>query len=203
MNLIAIDTSTDWCGISFFYKNECKILIEKSIPKKHSEFLPLFYQEIEKDQNFDKKLLNAIAVSIGPGSFTGLRIGLGFAKGLAYALKIPVIPVPTLQVIANNPLNKLTDHYVYLYSHRDIVYAQKFKKRKPLNEPKAFSWKELKQNLNAIHYGCQKLPNTENYISIHPSALVVGKLALENYELWKVEEPYTLASNYISPFELG
>ena len=166
MNLIAIDTSTDWCGISFFYKNECKILIEKSIPKKHSEFLPLFYQEIEKDQNFDKKSLNAIAVSIGPGSFTGLRIGLGFAKGLAYALKIPVIPVPTLQVIANNPLNKLTDHYVYLYSHRDIVYAQKFKKRKPLNEPKAFSWKELNQNLNAVHYGCQKLPNTENYLSI-------------------------------------
>ena len=203
MNLIAIDTSTDWCGISFFYKNECKILIEKSIPKKHSEFLPLFYQEIEKDQNFDKKSLNAIAVSIGPGSFTGLRIGLGFAKGLAYALKIPVIPVPTLQVIANNPLNKLTDHYVYLYSHRDIVYAQKFKKRKPLNEPKAFSWEELNQNLNAVHYGCQKLPNTENYLSIYPSALAVGELALKNYELWKIEEPYTLASNYISPFELG
>ena len=203
MNLIAIDTSTDWCGISFFYKNECKILIEKSIPKKHSEFLPLFYQEIEKDKNFDKKSLNAIAVSIGPGSFTGLRIGLGFAKGLAYSLKIPVIPVPTLQVIANNPLNKLTDHYVYLYSHRDIVYAQKFKKRKPLNEPKAFSWKELNQNLNAVHYGCQKLPNTENYLSIYPSAVAVGELALKNYELWKIEEPYTLASNYISPFELG
>ena len=132
-----------------------------------------------------------------------MRIGLGFAKGLAYALKIPVIPVPTLQVIANNPLNKLTDHYVYLYSHRDIVYAQKFKKRKPLNEPKAFSWKELNQNLNAVHYGCQKLPNTENYLSIHPSALAVGELALKNYELWKIEEPYTLASNYISPFELG
>ena len=203
MNLIAIDTSTDWCGISFFYKNECKILIEKSIPKKHSEFLPLFYQEIEKDQNFDKKSLNAIAVSIGPGSFTGLRIGLGFAKGLAYALKIPVIPVPTLQVIANNPLNILTDHYVYLYSHRDIVYAQKFKKRKPLNEPKAFSWEELNQNLNAVHYGCQKLPNTENYLSIYPSAVAVGELALKNYELWKIEEPYTLASNYISPFEVG
>ena len=57
---------------------------------------------MEKDQNLDKKLLNAIAVSIGPGSFTGLRIGLGFAKG-SYAFKIPVIPVPTLQVIANNP----------------------------------------------------------------------------------------------------
>ena len=74
---------------------------------------------------------------------------------------------------------------------------------KPLNEPKAFSWKELNQNLNAVHYGCQKLPNTENYLSIYPSALTVGELALKNYELWKIEEPYTLASNYISPFELG
>tara|TARA_B100001250_G_scaffold400790_1_gene411789 strand:+ start:365 stop:976 length:612 start_codon:yes stop_codon:yes gene_type:complete len=203
MNLIAIDTSTDWCGISFFYKSECKILIEKSIPKKHSEFLPIFYQKIEKDQYFDKKSLNAIAVSIGPGSFTGLRIGLGFAKGLAYALNIPVVPVPTLQVIANNPLNKLADYYVYLYSHRDIVYAQKFKNREPLNKPKAISWKELNQNLKAIHYGCRKLPNAEKYPSIHPSALVVGELALKNYDLWKIDEPYTLASNYISPFELG
>ena len=48
-----------------------------------------------------------------------------------------------------------------------------------------------------------EIANTGNYLSIHPSAVAVGELALKNYELWKIEEPYTLASNYISPFELG
>ena len=203
MNLLAIDTTTDWCGISFFYEEQCKILIEKSIPKKHSEQLPIFYEEIQKNPMFSQGIIDAIAISIGPGSFTGLRIGLGFAKGLAYALNIPLVPVPTLEVIANDPIIKFDDYFVYLYSHRDIVYFQKFINRKPVNDPKASAWKELDHSQNAVQYGCDNLSNSKNYPSIHPSAVMVGELAIKNYEIWRSNEPYTLASNYISPFEIG
>ena len=203
MNLLAIDTTTDWCGISFFYEDQCKILIEKSIPKKHSEQLPIFYEEIQKTPMFSQGIIDAIAISIGPGSFTGLRIGLGFAKGLAYALNIPLVPVPTLEVIANDPIIKFDDYFVYLYSHRDIVYFQKFINRKPVNDPKASPWKELGHSQNAVQYGCDNLSNSKNYPSIHPSAAMVGELAIKNYEIWRSNEPYTLASNYISPFEIG
>ena len=203
MNLLAIDTTTDWCGISFFYEEQSKILIEKSIPKKHSEQLPIFYEEIQKTPMFSQGIIDAIAISIGPGSFTGLRIGLGFAKGLAYALNIPLVPVPTLEVIANDPIIKFDDYFVYLYSHRDIVYFQKFINRKPVNDPRASPWKELDHSQNAVQYGCDNLSNSKNYPSIHPSAAMVGELAIKNYEIWRSNEPYTLASNYISPFEIG
>jgi len=203
VNLLAIDTTTDWCGISFFYEDQCKILIEKSIPKKHSEQLPIFYEEIQKTSMFSQGIIDAIAISIGPGSFTGLRIGLGFAKGLAYALNIPLVPVPTLEVIANDPIIKFDDYFVYLYSHRDIVYFQKFINRKPVNDPRASPWKELDHSQNAVQYGCDNLSNSKNYPSIHPSAAMVGELAIKNYEIWRSNEPYTLASNYISPFEIG
>ena len=203
MNLLAIDTTTDWCGISFFYEEQCKILIEKSIPKKHSEQLPIFYEEIQKTPMFSQGIIDAIAISIGPGSFTGLRIGLGFAKGLAYALNIPLVPVPTLEVIANDPIIKFDDYFVYLYSHRDIIYSQKFTNRKPVNDPKASVWKKLDHSQNAVQYGCDNLSNSKNYPSIHPSAAMVGELAIKNYEIWRSNEPYTLASNYISPFEIG
>ena len=152
---------------------------------------------------FSQGIIDAIAISIGPGSFTGLRIGLGFAKGLAYALNIPLVPVPTLEVIANDPIIKFDDYFVYLYSHRDIVYFQKFINRKPVNDPKASPWKELDHSQNAVQYGCDNLSNSKNYPSIHPSAAMVGELAIKNYEIWRSNEPYTLASNYISPFEIG
>jgi tRNA threonylcarbamoyl adenosine modification protein YeaZ len=203
VNLLAIDTTTDWCGISFFYEDQCKILIEKSIPKKHSEQLPIFYEEIQKTPMFSQGIIDAIAISIGPGSFTGLRIGLGFAKGLAYALNIPLVPVPTLEVIANDPIIKFDDYFVYLYSHRDIVYFQKFINWKTVNDPRASPWKELDHSQNAVQYGCDNLSNSKNYPSIHPSAAMVGELAIKNYEIWRSNEPYTLASNYISPFEIG
>ena len=103
MNLIAIDTSTDWCGVSYFFEDECKSTIEELIPRKHSELLPEYISQVIKEEKIDKKVLDAVAVSVGPGSFTGLRIGVGFAKGFAYANSLPIVPISTLEIIANDP----------------------------------------------------------------------------------------------------
>ena len=66
----------------------------------HSENLNKFIQEVIKESKHQLIDLHAIAVSIGPGSYTGLRIGVSSAKGLAYALNIPVIAISTLQSLA-------------------------------------------------------------------------------------------------------
>ena len=137
MNILSIDTSTDWCGISLFKDSKCKNSIEKYIPKKHSEMLPIFFESIIKDSGFNKKNIDAIAISIGPGSFTGLRIGLGFSKGLAYALNKPIVPVPTLQAIGNDSVAEFNDFIVMLFSHRNIVYYQEFVNKKPEDSPKS------------------------------------------------------------------
>ena len=203
MNILSIDTSTDWCGISFFKDNQCKKLIEKHIPKKHSEMLPIFFESIIKDSGFDKNIIDAIAVSIGPGSFTGLRIGLGFSKGLAYALSKPIVPVPTLEVIGNNHVVEFKDFIVLLYSHRNIVYHQEFVNKKPKDTPKSSVFDKIDLNKNIVQYGCENLLGSKPFYTTHPSAEVVGNLAIQNFNDWKIDEPFTLTSNYISPFEIG
>ena len=201
MNIIAIETATDICGIALVQNGKCIEKIEEQIPKKHAEQLPVFYETLMNLSNYNKLKVNAIALSIGPGSFTGLRVGLGFAKGLAYAKSVPIIPVPTLYAIGIN--SKLIGEYsVLLYSHRDIVYSQDFKNNRAFNEPRAIQWEKIDHSKQIFHYGCEKLIKKENYQILIPSAQKVGELAAKHYEAWLVKDFYDLVPNYISPFEL-
>ena len=147
MNILAIDTSTDWCGIALIQNEKCKYNIEEQIPRKHAEKLPRFYESLRDQTNLDELNLNALAVSIGPGSFTGLRVGLGFTKGLAFAKELPIIPVPTLQIMAANSGLIKDEFTVMMYSHRDIIYYQRFTSSnigyKPINEEKVGSWNSI------------------------------------------------------------
>ena len=201
MNIIAIETATDICGIALIQDGECLEKVEKQIPKKHAEQLPVFYETLMNFSNYNKLKVNAIAVSIGPGSFTGLRVGLGYAKGLAFAKSVPIIPVPTLYAIGAN--SKVNGEYsVLLYSHRDIVYSQDFKKNRAFSEPRAIQWEKIDHSKQIFHYGCEKLIKQENHQILIPSSQNVGALAAKNYEAWVVKDPYDLVPNYISPFEL-
>lgn len=98
MKILGIETATSVCSIALIENS--KVLSEKSLLEKniHSEkIIPLIDEVLKNFKEFDK-----IAVSIGPGSFTGLRVGLSTAKGLAYASKKPIIPVSTLKALAYN-----------------------------------------------------------------------------------------------------
>ena len=202
MNIISIETATDWCGVALLINDECEDKIQKKLPRKHAEKLPVFYSRIMLSTKFDDNKLDAIAVSIGPGSFTGLRIGLGFAKGLAFAKGIPIIPVPTLDVIARSADKGNDDYSVYLFSHSDIVYHQQYKKGKAINSPKASRWSSINKNSYSVHYGCEELLKNKRNLSVFPRVETVGRLAIENCESWVVKIPYSLVPNYISPFNV-
>ena len=77
----------------------CKEIAEQGY--SHAERLHVFIEEILKETNVKIQELHAVAVSKGPGSYTGLRIGVSTAKGLCYALGIPLIALDTLQVLAH------------------------------------------------------------------------------------------------------
>jgi len=100
--ILGIETATDVCSTALAHNG--KIVGEQSVAEKniHSEKLLLLIDQLLRESMLSKKELRAIAVSIGPGSFTGLRIGLSTAKGLAVALNIPVLAVPTLDAIAES-----------------------------------------------------------------------------------------------------
>lgn len=102
MKILAIDSS----GLvaSFAIVTEDELIAEYTINYKmtHSQTLMPMLDEIIEMTNMDLKEIEAIAISKGPGSFTGLRIGSATAKGLALVLDIPIIPVPTVDGLAYN-----------------------------------------------------------------------------------------------------
>ncbi len=99
--ILLIETSTKSYSVTLTSENKsiaCKEEVNKQY--SHAEKLTVFITELFKTQDFSIKDLDAIAVSKGPGSYTGLRIGVSTAKGLCYALDIPLISVSTLKAMA-------------------------------------------------------------------------------------------------------
>lgn len=101
MLILALETSTMVSSVAV--ATEEKLLAEITVQTRltHSETLMPHIQEVLRLADVQKEDLDAVAVSIGPGSFTGLRIGLAAAKGMAYALHIPITGVPTLAALAS------------------------------------------------------------------------------------------------------
>lgn len=97
--ILNIETSTEVCSVVLSKDGE--ILFEKESAEglNHSELLTVFIEELFAENNLQMHILDAVAVSKGPGSYTGLRIGVSVAKGLCYALDIPLIAVGTLDAM--------------------------------------------------------------------------------------------------------
>jgi len=101
LKILGIDTSTKFCNLGLI--EDENILIEytiNSLKKKHSSILVPAIKDLLKTIDLKIEEINGIAVSIGPGSFTGLRIGLCVAKGLCYARSLPLLGIPTLDAMA-------------------------------------------------------------------------------------------------------
>lgn len=100
--ILNLETSTKNCSVALAKNGEtvlCKEIAEQGF--SHAEKLHVFIEEILQEANVTVNQLEAIAVSKGPGSYTGLRIGVSSAKGLCYALGIPLISLDTLAVLAS------------------------------------------------------------------------------------------------------
>jgi len=99
--ILAIETTTKNCSVALFDNGNLLQLKERnSGDYSHAEQLTLFIKEVVRESNITLKEVDAIALSMGPGSYTGLRIGTSTAKGLCYALGIPLISISTLKAMA-------------------------------------------------------------------------------------------------------
>ncbi len=99
--ILNIETSTTNCSVSLSNDRETLVLKEdNSANYSHAETLHVFIKEVFEQAQISNAEIDAVAVSKGPGSYTGLRIGVSTAKGLCYALGKPLIAVPTLHSLA-------------------------------------------------------------------------------------------------------
>lgn len=100
-NILCIETATEICSVALSIDGKMVSCRETSDLNSHSERLTVFIAEILSESNISIRNLDAVAISMGPGSYTGLRIGTSTAKGFCFALDIPLIAVSTLASIAN------------------------------------------------------------------------------------------------------
>ncbi len=143
-NILNIETSTDVCSVALTSEGQVLDHRENYEGQTHATLLSQYVQEMLQYARTRDITLDAIAVSIGPGSYTGLRIGLSEAKGLAFGLNVPLIGVNTLQLlVVSTMFNHFIDEEKVLYvpmidARRMEVYTAAYNAAlEPVLEPQA------------------------------------------------------------------
>ena len=203
--ILSLDTSTITCSVAL-HKNGNLIVCEEIYrDKSHSEYLALCIKNLLASIDFDMKDLDAVAISKGPGSYTGLRIGTATAKGLCYALDIPLISVNTLQSMAYevSQFNVSQAHLCPMIDARRMeVYCLMMDAATKLLEPTqakiieedSFQGYLLEHQVIFFGNGAAKchglLAQSKNALfiqGVNPSAKYVGALAWERFQAKQFE----------------
>ncbi len=127
--ILNIETSTSVCSVALAKDGEVIACKENNEGLNHSVLLGSYTDEILRENRMDVHQLDAIAVSMGPGSYTGLRIGVSLAKGLCYGTGKPLIAVPTLQALALSVSSRIQEEALYcpmIDARRMEVYTAVF-----------------------------------------------------------------------------
>jgi len=214
--ILCIETSTTNCSVALAKNGKLVALAEDDQKQySHAEQLHLFIEEVVKKSDLKMSNLDAIAVSKGPGSYTGLRIGVSTAKGLCYALDIPLIGISTLKVLAKQVQQKPKQYPIIpmIDARRMEVYTAVFNSKHEeisaveakILEPMSFqSYFDTNEKVNFIGNGVSKFKdicvNVNQGIFIeqkNPSAkqmceLADGLFKSKNFEDVAYFEPFYL-----------
>ena len=180
MNLLAIDTSNRILSVALLTQKGDIFSKQQQMERGQGEALIPLIQELFSESKQKVEDLGAVAVAVGPGSFTGVRIGLSCAKAFALALNIPVWGVTNLEAEAYGTTQPVA---VVLDSKRGDYFVQHFDKGKTVDEPHIETEEQLKESLPftaigdaaetlAQNIGCQIIQAKE------PIAVAVAKIAL-------------------------
>ena len=194
--ILNIETATKNCSVSISKDGEtllCQEIAETGY--SHAEKLHVFIEGLLLELELNYKDLNAIAVSQGPGSYTGLRIGVSAAKGLCYALNIPLIAVDTLAVLASQL--DITDGLIVpmIDARRMEVYSEIFDaQHQKIRATEAEiitedSFSEYQENIYFIGdcaEKCKTVLTRPNFLFkeaiVYPSANQMGKISAYKYK---------------------
>lgn len=200
--ILNIETSTNVCSVSLSGETGAVLSLRESFEdKSHSALLAVFVEEVMKETGSSFEDLSAVSVSMGPGSYTGLRIGVSTAKGICYAKSLPLVAINTLDIITQNFIENHLNHIQadlkntvlcpMIDARRMEVYTASYDTRgKRIKETTAEiidnnSFKDvLKENV-MYFFGngaakCSDLipPENAHFIpDVYPTARVMGKLS--------------------------
>ena len=217
--ILCIETATTNCSVALGKGGKLIALKEDySNNYSHAERLHIFIEEILRENKMNKEDLRAIAVSKGPGSYTGLRIGVSAAKGLCFALDVPLISVPTLESLALQvnqekegfiiPLLDARRMEVYTAGYNSS-YRKVFDTRAEILTPDSFLEYLENASVTFIGSGVEKFrkiceqPNASFIEGKLPSAAQMVSLADEKFQKKKFEDVAYFEPYYLKDFKAG
>lgn len=218
--ILCIETGTDICSVGLARDGELISLRESDQGRDHAKRLGVFVDELLRETGVMPDELDAVAVGKGPGSYTGLRIGVSFAKGLCYGLQIPLVAVCSLDALAEVAIE---DHEAGILdveawdeatlcpmvdARRMEVYTCLYNaKGEPQGEVSAEiidgeSFADVRREGQLVIFGngaakCREVLSDATYINITPSARGLARLAQQRLSAGEVED-----IAYFEPFYL-
>ena len=216
--ILSIDTSTKVCSVALHKEGKLLAINELYTEKSHSGMLTTLCENVVKHAGFSLQELDTIAVAKGPGSYTGLRIGVSTAKGFCFALNKPLIAVNTLEAMAFQVRDFYTTSYLIcpmIDARRMEVFCQILDNEMNIiseTEAKIIdeeSFSETLEQHKIVFIGdgsvkCQEKITHSNAIfptiEITPSAKTIGILATNLYEKSLFENVVTFEPFYLKDF---
>ena len=141
MNIISIDTSGKFCSVSICLSDNARYSVISESPLSHSSELAVNLKSIIDKCQIQIKDLDFVVANIGPGSFTGLRIGISFAKGLCLSNNIPLLPINSFDIIDSKVDCEKDSFHYGVYSHKNFIYGKKYEKT-TADKPKLINLEE-------------------------------------------------------------
>jgi tRNA threonylcarbamoyladenosine biosynthesis protein TsaB len=220
-HILCIETSTKACSVALARNGEL-LALKESVDQdySHAEQLNLFIEEVMKQGKIEFSNLDAISVSKGPGSFTGLRIGVSTAKGIAYALNIPLISVETLESMAVGFLQSFVEDSdgllvpmidarrkeVYLRIYDSELNPKTETGAEVINEDSFNKWKDYKK-IHLFGDGADKFDEDfkgNNQVLVHrdfyPSAKFMTGISNQKFKNKKFEDVAYFEPFYLKEF---
>ena len=214
--ILSIETSTSLCSLAVHQDGGLLALVEVNEPGIHAEKIVLLIEEAVEKSGKTFGDLDAVAVSEGPGSYTGLRIGVSTAKGFAFGLGIPLIGINTLQALASAVSLEFGERVIPVIDARRMeVYCQIFDERnKALSsiESKVLDENSFQDELSqrtvvfvgdavekvklVISHSNAKFLDTPTF-----SAQNLGGLAYKKYQIQQFEDLAYFVPNYLKEFK--
>ncbi|POY35410.1 tRNA (adenosine(37)-N6)-threonylcarbamoyltransferase complex dimerization subunit type 1 TsaB [Solitalea longa] len=217
--ILSIETATACCSVALSENEQLIAYKEETSPNIHASSLTLFIEEVLKTAGRVPSDLDAVAVSMGPGSYTGLRIGVSTAKGLCYSLDKPLIAINTLKAMANGllltgidtkdtllcPMIDARRMEVFTAVYNDQLEVIEETNAAIINED---SFAELLSNNRVIFFGngaekCKSVLTTSNAIFIEDSvnsARYIAPLAYKQFEQKQFENVAYFEPFYLKDF---
>ena len=216
--ILSIDTSTKVCSVALHQNGKLLAVNELYTEKSHSGMLTTLCENVVKYAGFSLNAVDAFAVAKGPGSYTGLRIGVSTAKGFCFALDKPLIAVNTLEAMAFQVKDFYDETHLLcpmIDARRMEVYYQVLDNQMNIiSETEAkiideLSFSEILNENQLVFFGdgaakCQAEITHKNAVflhtEIHPSAKTVGILATKSFEKSLFENVVTFEPFYLKDF---